>query len=451
MKFPHLWQQLFNTPLMLHGPTADVFADTFLRIISGQVTIDMGGAAPVRPEAFAGNAAISRFKDKRYAVTDSGVGLLAVHGVLAQRAGQISPDCTEMASYQRLGAVFEAMMADRDVQGILMEIDSPGGQVAGNFELAARIMAARPIKPVWAHANEMAFSAAYSIGSSAERLQAPQSGNQGSIGVIMQHVSQVEKDAKAGYVYTTIKSGEMKDMFNPHKPLSAAAENWAQGEVNRMADIFVNFVASARTLDAQAVRDLQAGIFGSAAALDLGLIDAVATFNETLAEFEQRIKKGSPTAGRASAQLPSPPLEENTMSEVTPAATNKPANSATPAAASVDAAAAAAIAKATAEGAQAAQTRIHAILNCEEAKGREAFATHLAFKTVSSLEDAKSLLAASPLGASGDNALAKAMAMLKNPAVGADVDGPGLEAVKPVINAAAIYASRHPARTIIQK
>jgi ClpP class serine protease len=91
-------------------------------------------------------------------VTDSGIGILPIYGALAQRAGEITPDCTEMTSYQRLGRTFDAMVADPDVRAILLEVDSPGGQVAGNFELGRKIVAARDTKPVWAHANEIAFS-----------------------------------------------------------------------------------------------------------------------------------------------------------------------------------------------------------------------------------------------------------------------------------------------------
>jgi len=50
---------------------------------------------------------------------------------------------------------------DPQVQGILLDIDSPGGEAGGVFELAQRIRAASTLKPVWAHANDSAYSAAY--------------------------------------------------------------------------------------------------------------------------------------------------------------------------------------------------------------------------------------------------------------------------------------------------
>ena len=100
MKYPNLWNMLFNAPLMLHEPTAQHFADMFLAIQRDGLA---AAAIVPQPHAYAENVAVgSRYKQKSYAVTDAGIGLLPVHGVLVQRAGQISPDCTEMTSYQRI-------------------------------------------------------------------------------------------------------------------------------------------------------------------------------------------------------------------------------------------------------------------------------------------------------------------------------------------------------------
>jgi len=58
-------------------------------------------------------------------------------------------------------------LADPRVRGIVLDIDSPGGEAAGLFDLADRIAAARAIKPIWAVANDAAFSAAYALAASA--------------------------------------------------------------------------------------------------------------------------------------------------------------------------------------------------------------------------------------------------------------------------------------------
>ncbi len=462
MKFPHLWNQLFNTPLILSDATANTFASVFLQIIQGGGSINVASVQATETqtpdrESFASTVASARFSQKKYIVTDSGIGILPVYGVLAQRSGQINADCTPMASYERLGMTFRAMMADADVRGILMEIDSPGGQVSGNFDFARSIMAARQVKPIWAHANEMALSGGYSLAAAAERLMAPRTGNLGSIGVIMQHVSQVAKDAKAGYEYTTIKSGAQKDLLNPHRALSKADLQWAQSQVDNARDMFAQLVADGRGLAQQAVLDTEAGIFSSADAKQLGLLDDIATFAETLAAFEKRVASGVvPVSSRVTnpaAKAPTNPPQEKTMSgnqaapaaPATPtAATETPAPAATaPAAPAAPPAAAPAAAAAEApavDAAAAERTRIAAITGSDEAKGRSQLASHIAFNTAMSADDAKKLLAASPKEA-GASPLAAAMAGVPNPAVGTDAPNPAAAGV-PVINTANVYSLR---------
>lgn len=454
MKYPNLWAMLFNAPLVVEASVAQQFANTFLQIEergSAVANAIAAAAQPPQPHAFADNVQPGhRFRGKAYTVTESGIAVLPVHGALVQRAGQIGTDCMELTSYQRLGTTFRAMMADPDVRGILMEMDSPGGQVAGNFELAGEIMKARDKKPIWAHANVIAFSGGYSLMSAAERAYAPRDGMVGSIGVIMQHVNVAEKDRKAGIEYTTIKAGAMKDMFDPHKPLSKAGLDWAQASVDRARDDFAALVAAGRKMDIKAVMDTEAGIFHAPDGKALGLIDDIATFSETLAAFEQRLNAGPAfvfqTAGSAAAQLsPTHPMETDMSGTAPAAAPANPANPqpAAPAAAPAAPAAPAAAAPAPAaspDAATAERTRIQGIVGSDEAKGRDALAQHLAFNTTMSVEDAKKALAASPV-AGTTNPLAAAMSTVANPKVGVDA-GTGGEPAKVSINTADIYARR---------
>ena len=423
MKYPYLAAQLFNVPLMARPETAEVFASAFVQILVGQANIGSLPAAsgeeviPAR-ESFASNFAGSRFSNKRYIVTDSGIGILPVYGALAQRAGEITPDCTELTSYQRLGRTFDAMVADPDVRGILLEVDSPGGQVAGNFELARKIMGARGMKPVWAHANEMAFSGGYSLAAAAERFYAPDTGMVGSVGVMMLHMSQAERDARSGYQYTAIFAGARKNDMNPHFPLSEAARARLQAMVDSSYEIFVQHVASARGMKPEAVRATEAGIFEAKPALDSKLIDGIYTFAETLAALESRVKGvvATPGAGLAAHQPQESEMSETTKPAAT--ATDKPAEQTT---APVDAG------KIAAEVRTAERARISGILGCEEAKGRPTLAQHLASNTDLSVEAAKSTLAASPLESVAAVAtFSQAMGKVSNPKVGTD-GGPASE------------------------
>jgi ClpP class serine protease len=151
--------------------------------------------------------------------------------------------------------------------------------------LAQRIRAASALKPVWAHANDAAYSAAYAIAASASRLTLSQTAGVGSIGVIALHVDQSIRDAREGLAYTAIYAGHHKNDFSPHAPLTPQASSSLQSEVDRLYGIFVDQVASMRAMSAQAVRDTEAGLFFGDAAVEAGLADAVSGLDQVLADF----------------------------------------------------------------------------------------------------------------------------------------------------------------------
>jgi ClpP class serine protease len=465
----HLAARLFNTPLLLQPAAADAFGHAFGSLLHGDaapVTVVLPGSAqaaestmPER-EAYAGNVRPGAgFEDKPYLVTAEGIALLPVLGPLVQRAGQMTPDCTPVTSYQRLAARFEQMLADNDVRGILFEFDSPGGEAAGMFDLAQRIAAQRSTKPIWGHANEAAFSAGYGLAAAVERLHAPQAGALGSIGVVMLHVDQSQRDAKQGLVFTPIFAGARKIDFNSHAPLSETARASAQGMVDQLYDQFTTHVATARSMDLKTVRGTEAGIFGAAEAKAIGLIDGVSSFSETLAEFAahiasvqhgrtgsvgfQRSPSGSRLAATPGSTATTPQKGNASMADSTPAADQ----------AAIDTARAeghaAGLAEGTKQGAAAERTRVGAILNHSAAATRGKLATKLALETDMSADTAGTVLlaaaeeqpAAAPAPAPAASPLAAAMAGVPNPAVGADggnTGAAGAEADTPKATAASV-------------
>jgi membrane-bound ClpP family serine protease len=75
-----------------------------------------------------------------------------------------------------------------EVQSILFDIDSPGGEAAGMFNLAATIREARKWKRVVASVNDIAASAAYGIASAADEIVVSPTSIIGWIGVVMMHL-----------------------------------------------------------------------------------------------------------------------------------------------------------------------------------------------------------------------------------------------------------------------
>ncbi|MEN9543913.1 MAG: hypothetical protein RLZZ598_746, partial [Pseudomonadota bacterium] len=225
-----------------------------------------------------------------------------------------------LASYVRLGEQLDAAAADPTVRGILLDLDSNGGQAGGVFDLAGRILALRGIKPVYAIADEAALSAAYALACGAERLYVTQTGAVGSIGVVAVHVDQSAADQQAGLRYDYITAGEHKADGHPHAPLSEGARTALQAEVDRLYGLFAAHVAKARALPETVVRDQQAGVYFGANAVDAGLADQVGTFATVLADLSARIAPRR-TAGRGGSLPLTAQKGPFPMSEALPAET----------------------------------------------------------------------------------------------------------------------------------
>lgn len=436
----HLATRLYGAPLMLLPSAADIFGNTFQRILEGQAIVagdDEPAGWSLKPHGFAANVKTDRFADKPYTVTDQGVGVLGIYGALVQRYAFDMASCTSMASYQVIKQKLELMQADADVKAILLEFDSPGGEVAGNFELARQLLTARGNKPVWGHANEGAYSAAYSLLATTDRIAVPQAGSVGSIGVVMVHVDQSKRDERMGLAYTFIYAGARKVDFNSHAPLGKKAQDLATAEVVRLYDMFAGHVAAARSLDLQAVIDTEAGVFPANEAKQLGLVDAVASFDETLAELTNYVTSkatsGFATAGGLAARHNHGGTE---MSNPTGAAPNTTAATPpAPPAGVPEAEVAQREATARAAGVTAERTRIGAILNHEAAAQRPGLAKKLAFDTDMLAEAAVSVLGAAGVetsaastgtpAAAATSPLAAAMASVPNPKVGPDATKSG--------------------------
>ena len=219
-----------------------------------------------------------------------GVATVPVRDVLVRRAGQVSADSTEFQSYERITRTVRTARADRRVSAILLDIDSPGGEAGGIFDLAAEIHDIAQAKPVWAMANDDALSAAYLLASAAERVWATQTASLGSIGVVALHADQSAFDAAEGLKFTYIYRGDHKVDANPHEALSDQARTAIQTEVDRLYTKLVEMVASHRRLEASRVRGTQAQVYYGEDSIKRGLVDEIGTFDEAHAALVAHIQ-----------------------------------------------------------------------------------------------------------------------------------------------------------------
>ena len=187
-------------------------------------------------------------------------------------------------SYDAIKARVEEACATQ-AKIVALDIDSPGGDVAGCFECGREIgkMVAGAGKRLVAYAKGMVTSGAYVLACAAESLHVSAETLVGSIGVISATWDQSEADKMMGVKVTLITSGARKADGNPHEPLSDEARAAIQANVDAFAGIFWSVVAERRGLSVDKVRAFEAAMLVGAQAVEAGLADGVATWSEFLA------------------------------------------------------------------------------------------------------------------------------------------------------------------------
>lgn len=228
------------------------------------------------------------------------VAVIPVVGTLIPR-GDMLLESSGAVSAQRVTAGFRAALADQQVGSIVLDIDSPGGSVAGIEELAGEIYAARGQKPIVAVANTLAASAAYWLAAAAGELVVSPSAEVGSIGVFAAHTDLSAAYEQAGVKMTLVAAGKYKTEGSPYAPLDDAARAAIQGRVNDYYDAFTKAVARGRGVN---VADVRGGfgegrVVGAKEAVKLGMADRVDTLDGTIARL---MKGGGRGAARAEAQ-----------------------------------------------------------------------------------------------------------------------------------------------------
>lgn len=216
-----------------------------------------------------------------FTVTDDGVAIIDISGTLVSKSSGMNA-LSGLTSYQDLRSSLQTALDDPAVCGIVLAIDSPGGEVAGLFDLADWLYSARGSKPIVASVD-CAASAAYLLASCADEVYVSRAATTGSIGIICLHLDRSAADAQNGLKYSAIYAGARKNDGNPHEPLNDDARTALQARVDQMNDLFVTDVARNRGLAPAAVLKMDAGVFLGTAGIEAGLADQVGTIDDAIA------------------------------------------------------------------------------------------------------------------------------------------------------------------------
>lgn len=292
---PHFASRLFGAPLLIDERKLDAIIPIFERKLNGE---------PIEQ-----NLSDDDYRESGGLSIDvaNGIAVIPVIGTLVRRSSWLDA-WSGLMSYSQIAENLETALSDARVKGILLQIDSCGGEAPGCFELCDLIYNARSQKPIWAIGDVDAMSAAYAILSSAERCYCAPRGHTGSIGVISVHLERSRQNEMMGLTYTVFRAGELKGEFNPFEQLTATAAQKQLASMERTRNVFVQTVSRNRaTVSVQSALDTEGQWYDPEDAQELGLIDGIATFDDVFSQLAASL--GAPPSQIQPPAQPEAPIE----------------------------------------------------------------------------------------------------------------------------------------------
>lgn len=302
-----LFQRVFNTPLMMHPGKAYAALEAIGgRIVDGDLMIVAANLAPVEHFADANKLTAGRLGDQLGARYDAerrapyatigNVAHIPIEGTLVHKGAYVGAS-SGRTSYQGLQTQVIRAARDPNVAGVVFEVDSFGGEVAGAFETAEMIAQLSAIKPTMAILTDHAASAGYLLASAARQIVMPESGMAGSIGVITMHTDMSGALEKQGVKVTIIAAGKHKADGNPTGPPSDAFLEKVTASVEKSREAFANTVGRYRgkRFSARQAMATEAATFDGGDAVRIGLVDAIGPAS---AAFDLFVKEMGRSRGR---------------------------------------------------------------------------------------------------------------------------------------------------------
>lgn len=271
MKLARCAGRIFDRPLLMEPEEAESLAYTFLDLIAAK---EDGGTIETETPLL---------EDRPLYEVVGSTAIIRCIGPLVQRHDWLASFCGFVA-YERLNTHIAAAKADTNVKRVVMEYDTPGGEVNGIKETADGLYALAQEKEVIAVVNDRCCSSGYFLASQCTRIVVSPTSQIGNIGCIRMHREFSEAEKMAGVKTTLIHYGRKKVFGNNSEPLSEEATDYIQAFVDTYGELFVTAVGRGRgpKFNADAARESEAATYVGEDAVTAGLADEIGYLEETL-------------------------------------------------------------------------------------------------------------------------------------------------------------------------
>lgn len=301
MRYLHLLSWAASTAWAMEPVKAQAILGVLIKRAFGDIR-----AQDIHDDA-ADERAVRRAREERLAAERQaqadrgGIAIISLAGIISPRIRDVRGVSTGGGtSAEGFANKVRQAAADSNVTGIIIDVDSPGGNVSGIQEAAAIVREASRQKPVVAVANHWAASAAYQIASAAGELVVTPSGEVGAIGVFAYHEDVSAALEANGVKPSLIKAGDFKAETHPAFPLSEEATAYLQSQVDASYEAFIADVAKGRKVSAATVRKSfgQGRMVMAKEAVQLGMADRIGTLADEIARMQRARKPGRTSENR---------------------------------------------------------------------------------------------------------------------------------------------------------
>ena len=198
-----------------------------------------------------------------------GIGVIDVKGVILES--------------EEILANLVAFREEPKIKGIVLRIDSPGGAVGASQEIYDEVRRTSKVKPVVASMGSVAASGGLYVSLGAGKIVANPGTLTGSMGVILKFANLEGLFDKIGYKNEVVKSGRLKDIGSPSRPMTGEERQMLQGMIDNVQEQFVQAVSESRSLPVAEVRKIADGrIFSGQQAKEYGLVDRLGNFSDAV-------------------------------------------------------------------------------------------------------------------------------------------------------------------------
>ncbi len=232
---------------------------------------------------------IPRFREillqKGAGATTDKIAVITMRGLISTSIpGNVSDSMVD-----DLRAALQQAREDSRVKAIVLEIDSPGGEVTASDEIYSAVVKTRAKKPVVVYMDSLAASGGYYVSCGGRFLMANETTITGSIGVIIQTLNYEQLFNKIGLASVVFKSGKFKDMLNGARPITPEERDLVQNFIMNTYDKFLGIVAKERNLPADLLRNTIADgrILSGKEALKNKLIDGLGELDDAFMKAKQ--------------------------------------------------------------------------------------------------------------------------------------------------------------------